>query len=140
MADNSGGSDAVHVKETQALTNSESEMADVAGAFRDGMGRAGQDSASPAAAGGTTESVTFMQLERQARESLVQFMTKTAGGLDTYHNAVTQLKYEHEGLVHLTRSRLQALLLPHEGRVRADPAFDWRQAVQHQLHPELGGN
>jgi hypothetical protein len=115
-------------------------MADIADAFRDGMGRAGQDSASPAAAGGTTESHTFMQLERQARESLVQFMTKTAGGLDGYHNAVTQLKNEHEGLVHLTRSRLQALLRPHDGRVRSDPAFDPGRAVLHQLHPGLGGN
>ncbi|WP_350279201.1 hypothetical protein [Kribbella sp. HUAS MG21] len=140
MPDDSGGSDIVHVQEVDALRYSESEMANVAGTFRDGMTRAGEDSASPAAAGGTIESKLFMTQERQARESLVQFMTKTGNGLDGYHSAVTQLRIEHEGLVHLTRSRLQALLRPQEGPVRTDPAFDWRRAVQHQLHPELGGN
>jgi hypothetical protein len=138
--DNSGGNDRIDVRDDQAFALAENELGGVAGGFHDGMGQAGQDSASPAAAGGTNESKVFMQQERQAREMLVQFMTKTSNGLDGYHGAATQLKNAHQGLVHVNNTRLKALLRPTDGPVRSDPAFDWHQAVTHQLHPEIGGH
>ncbi|MGZ0149061.1 hypothetical protein ACXJJ3_18465 [Kribbella sp. WER1] len=129
-ADNSGG-DVVHVQDVDALDTSASELGTVAGTFHDGLASAGAKAGAAGAAGGTAESQVFMQQQQQAHDLLAQFMTKTAGGLEGYHGAAQQLSNEHHGLVHLTRSRLQTLLRPHDGAVPNDRAFT--------VHP-AGGN
>lgn len=135
MAGDNSGSDVVHVADDEALQSSETEMRDVASRFRSDMQKAGGNFATTATGGGTEESKYFMEKERESRDLLAQFMTKTAGGLDSYHSAVMQLRSEHAGLVQLTRGRLQTLLRPHDGAIRNDPAFETPPAG-----PHLGGN
>jgi hypothetical protein len=140
MPDEPGGSDVVHVKNVDAFPLAVRDLGTAATNFHTDMAEVGKVSASPGAEGGTAESKEFMKLERTARDLLANFMTAVANGLDGYHQAGQKLMQEHEGLVHLTRSRLQTLLRPSEGPVRTDPAFDWRRAVEDQLKNHPGGS
>ncbi|WP_433165236.1 hypothetical protein [Kribbella sp. CA-247076] len=130
----------IWVTNAAAFDDAYNQMGQVASDFSTGMGVTGQESASPAAKGGTIESGMFMQQERQARDLLAQFMTKTSDGLQGYQSAILRLGEEHKGLVHLNNQRLSALLKPGDGPVQTDPAFDWRRAVDYQnsVYPNGG--
>lgn len=122
----------IEVGEVSAFDDAATQMQSVADGFHDGMRATAGQSASPAAAGTMPEGQTFMQNERQARELLVQYLSKTSDGLSGYQTAIGQLGREHHGLVALNSQRLKALLLPHDGPVRNDPIFNWQNVLDQQ--------
>lgn len=130
----------IDIRDDSAFDHANSQMGSIAGAFRGGMQEAANNSASPAAAGTMPEGVAFMQNERQSRELLVQYMTKTSDGLTGYQTAIAALGQEHHGLVTLNSRRMQSLLRPQEGAMPNDQVFDWHQAVDYQLAHPTGGN
>lgn len=131
---------------TEAFQTAGSGLADVTDDFSAKMRTAGDNSASPAAGGGTAESVAFMKVERAARNTLVQYMSNTADGLQGYQSAITEIGGALARNVEVTKARLSKLLKPQEGNVRPNEVFDPGHAIIYQIdHPRpnpapAGGN
>jgi hypothetical protein len=131
---------------TEAFQTAQSGLADVTSDFTTKMREAGQNSASPAAGGGSAESVAFMTTERNARNTLAQYMSNTADGLQGYQSAITEIAGALDRNVQVTKGRLSALLKPQDGNVRPNQDFDAGHAIVWQLdHPRnqaapQGGN
>jgi hypothetical protein len=127
------------VKDQSAFGQAHREMGTILGQFTTDMQKVAQDSASPAAAGKMPEGINFMKQEREGRELLVQYMTKTSDGLAGYENATAALGHEHLGLVALNTTRLKTILQPSEGVIPNSSMFNWRDAVAHQIENQIGG-
>lgn len=118
---------------TEAFQTASSGLADVTAGFTAQMKEAGPNSASPAAGGGTKESVDFMKVERDARNALVQYMSNTADGLQGYQSAITEVGGVLDRHDEVSRPRLTTLLKPQESNVRPNEVFDPGHAITHQL-------
>lgn len=129
----------IDVRDDSAFGHANSQMGTIVGQFQFDKGETAKSSASPAAAGAMPEGVAFMQQERQGRELLVQYMTKTSDGLIGYQAAIGQLDREHQGLVTLNNARLSTLMQPSEGAIPNDPAFNWEPIVANQAAQQNGG-
>jgi hypothetical protein len=122
----------VDVTDHTALDDGSTQLKAVADAFARAMETTAHSSASPQATGSMPEGIAFMKNERQARELLVQYLSKTSDGLQGYQSAVQQIRDQYGNLVAVNKQRLQALLQPHDGPVPNSPVFDWHQALQYQ--------
>jgi hypothetical protein len=120
---------------TEAFQTARNGLASVTDQFTARMNEAGPNSASPAAGGGTAESVAFMKAERDARNALVQYMSNTADGLQGYQSAITEIGSALDRNVQVTAPRLATLLKSQEGNVRPNEVFDPGHAVNYQLEP-----
>ena len=123
---------------TEAFQTAGSGLASVTDGFTAKVQDAGLRSASPAAGGGTAESVAFMKVERDARNALVQYMSNTADGLQGYQSAITEIGAVLDRNADVTKPRLTALLKAQEGNVRPNEAWDPGHAITWQLdqaHP-----
>ncbi|MGW6197213.1 hypothetical protein ACWF0M_13805 [Kribbella sp. NPDC055110] len=121
---------------TEAFHTASGGLADVTDDFSTKMREAGQNSASPAAGGGTAESTAFMKVERAARDKLVQYMSNTADGLQGYQSAITEIGGALDRNADVTTQRLNKLLKPQDGNVTPNKDFDPGHAIVYQLdHP-----
>jgi len=114
----------INVTNTDSFDHFGSSMDGIASAFNTTMGEVASNSASSGTAGTMEEGQAFLQNERAARELLVQYMSKTSEGLTGYRTAVSAIGQEHQGLIQLTNSRMQALLKPHDGPTAVNPIFE----------------
>ena len=130
----------IDVTDDTVFGHAASGMNSIVNDFQSGMQATAQNSASPAAAGTMPEGQAFMQSERQGREKLVEYMTKTSDGLHGYQSAIQTIGSEYAGLVQLNKSRLQALLKPNDAAVPVSPVFDWHNAVKYQIENPPGGH
>jgi hypothetical protein len=128
------------LKDDSAFGHAYREMRGVVDRFQGGMETTAQSSASPAAAGKMEEGKAFMQQERQARELLVQYMTKTSDGLVGYQTAVEAIGSEYLKLAALNTQRLRTLMHPSEGAIPNNPVFNWEPIVANQIATQNGGN
>lgn len=131
-SNDSGGQDRIDVKDDSVFGHTNAQMTGVVGDFDGGLQTTARSSASPGAAGTMPEGADFMTQERQSRELLAQYMTKTSDGLHGYQSAVGQLDNEHRKLVTLNTSRLRKLMQPHDGEMPNDAAFNWRNVLAQQ--------
>lgn len=121
---------------TEAFQTAGNGLASVTDGFTGKMQEAGQNSASPAAGGGTAASLAFMKVERDARNALVQYMSNVADGLQGYQSAITEIGATLDRNVEVTKPRLTTLLKPQEGNVRPNEEFDPGHAITWQIdHP-----
>jgi hypothetical protein len=127
------------VKDDSAFGHAYRQMTDVVSEFQGGMKTAGNSSVSEAAAGTMTEGRDFMTKERQGRDLLAQYMTKTSDGLTGYQNAVGALGHEHLKLVTLNTKRLKTIMYPTDAPVPTDSAFDPALVLANQA-AEKGGH
>ena len=124
---------------TEAFQTAGSGLASVTDDFTAKMREAGRNSASPAAGGGSAESVAFMKAERDARNALVQYMSNTADGLQGYQSAITEIGSALDRNVQVTAARVTTLLKAQEGNVRPNELFDPGHAISYQLDKSREG-
>ncbi|GAA0612455.1 hypothetical protein HPO96_22750 [Kribbella sandramycini] len=95
-------------------------------------------SATKSAPGQMPEGVAFMKVEREARDTLAQVMSKMLQGLKGYDQAVEAVFANYGNLHELTLQRARALLKPTDAPAEVNSAFDPQWVLAHQAaHPEL---
>ncbi|MEV8378396.1 hypothetical protein AB0P21_37000 [Kribbella sp. NPDC056861] len=126
----------IEITATEQFTNFDQQMAALVSGFDTSMGSAADKSASPAAAGAMEEGRQFMTQERQARDTLAQFMSQTSEGLHGYQTAVGAISQEYNNLIALNNTTMNALLQPGKTPAAVNPIFNWPDVLQRQA----GGN
>ncbi|GAB3813065.1 hypothetical protein [Kribbella italica] len=115
--------DRIHVKDTAAFNRFTTGMDATAQAFGTSVAEAGVRSTYEAPAGGMAEGVAFLGKERQARDQLAQFMTKTMDGMVGYRKAVGAIGEQYDGTINRQVGIMNPLLEANNQPVPNNPAF-----------------
>ncbi|WP_328333232.1 hypothetical protein OHA70_16035 [Kribbella sp. NBC_00382] len=113
----------VDIKATEAFNHFDDSMKSLVEGFDGAMGRVASTAPAAAPQGGTDESKVFMTQERQARDTLAQYLTQTSQGFHGYQTAVASISDKYGHLLAVTTARMNALLKPSDHAVPTNPVF-----------------